>query len=98
MVLIAKVEETTFHQLYSIVEKRKQTMNNRNARIIVNESHDSKAESIMANAKLIAAAPDLLEALIRAKARIEMDNNPHQSNHCREVVIQIEEAIKKATT
>lgn len=32
--------------------------------ITINCSHDQKVESLMANAKLIAAAPELLEALI----------------------------------
>jgi hypothetical protein len=31
--------------------------------IVVNESHDQHRESIMANAKLIAAAPDMLDVI-----------------------------------
>jgi len=36
------------------------------ARIVVNESHDSQMKTIQANARLIASSPDLLEALKEA--------------------------------
>jgi hypothetical protein len=39
--------------------------------VVVNESHNQEAESIMANAYLIAAAPELLEALERLAGDIE---------------------------
>lgn len=39
-------------------------------RIIVNNSHDQEAESLMANAYLIAAAPELLEACKMAQTQL----------------------------
>lgn len=46
---------------------------NAHNRIVINVSHNQEKESLMANAKLIAAAPDLLEAL----QKIASNSNDH---------------------
>lgn len=56
-------------------------------RLVVNESHDQNAKSIMANAYLIAAAPDLLEACILALRDLQPTDYTYQV---------IEQAIHKS--
>jgi len=70
-------------------------------RITINVSHDQKIPSLMANAKLIAAAPDLLQAAINALEYLD-HARPDKSmreeyNHHSETYNAIFEAIKKAT-
>jgi hypothetical protein len=77
------------------------TLNYPHPHIVVNESHNQMMDSINANAKLIAAAPDLLEALIESqKFLIEKINGTPTSNvrnKMTDLNILIESAIQKST-
>ena len=68
--------------------------------ITINTSHDQKIESIMANAKLIAAAPDLLSACISALKDVQAINKMLIANGHHGYVLmetELDEVIKKAT-
>jgi len=60
---------------------------------VVNCSHDQKMESIVANAKLIAAAPELLELLQQANTMLLRYSDGVKYP----TMLAIEAAIKKAT-
>ena len=55
-------------------------------------------EDRKANAKLIAAAPELLEALINANNVLKMASLIDKTNTCEKTQIICEEAIKRALT
>lgn len=61
-------------------------------RIAINVSHDQKIESIMANAKLIAAAPDLLNAALLAYPTLTKDTEANAA-----ILKILINAIEKAT-
>ena len=65
-------------------------------RIIINESHNQKASSIMANAQLIAAAPDLyyaLKGIIEDEKKGREVGVPKIYNHFYEAAVK---ALEKA--
>lgn len=67
------------------------------ARIVVNESHDSQMKTIQANARLIAVAPDLLEAckeLLDLIDTLEYAGEPVVEQDCMKKATR---AITKAT-
>lgn len=77
-------------------EKLKNETMGRNS-ITINVSHDQEAESIMANAKLIASAPNLLETLITLKKAISNGDILMYEETAVDHMDIIEQAIKKAT-
>ena len=77
----------------SVVIKGDPKTENVNGRIVINISHDQEPVSLMANAKLIAAAPDLLSACLMAYYSLSQNEPPHVDV----ILKQLSDAIIKAT-
>jgi hypothetical protein len=65
--------------------------------LCINVSHDQEIESIMANAKLISAAPSMIEALLKCRETLIMTSLIDKSSVTKKTLKIVEDAISKAT-